>query len=62
MANIFSQPIIEDVLLLALESFALLAKANATEISQFELQLLNDEAVVLNTLFEALIIRLDAGY
>ena len=51
----------EEILLLPLESFAFLPKANAAEISQFEFQLLDDEAVMLEALFEAIIIRLNTG-
>jgi hypothetical protein len=56
VADILGQPVIEDVLLLSLERFAFLSKAKAAEISQFEFQLLDDEAVMLDALFEAIII------
>ncbi len=61
VANILGQPLIEEILLLSLEPFAFLSKAKAAEISQFEFQLLDDEAVVLDALFEALQIRLYAS-
>ena len=54
MAEILGQPVIEDVLLLSLERFAFLSKAKAAEISQFEFQFLDDEAVMLEALFEAI--------
>jgi hypothetical protein len=59
MAEILGQPVIEDVLLLSLEPFAFLSKAKAAEISQFELELFDDEAVMLEALFEAIQIRLN---
>ena len=59
MAEILGQPVIEDVLLLSLERFAFLSKAKAAEISQFEFQFLDEEAVMLEALFEAIQIRLN---
>lgn len=56
VAHILGQPLIEEILLLSLEAFAFLPKAKAAEIRQFEFQLLDDEAVMLDALFEALII------
>ena len=59
MAEILGQPVIEDVLLLSLERFAFLSKAKAAKISQFEFQFLDEEAVMLEALFEAIQIRLN---
>lgn len=61
VAHILGQPLMEEILQLSLESFAFLPKANAAEISQFEFQLLDEEAVMLDALFEAIIIRLNTG-
>ena len=51
----------EYVRLLSFEPFAFLSKAKAAEISQFELELFDDEAVMLEALFEAIQIRLNAS-